>query len=70
MVSSLGEEPDPEPPAEVEVEAEQPASELVEMTPEQRLAPLVPSGPRPALPATRPGDLFNPEVPPPVEEKA
>jgi CPA2 family monovalent cation:H+ antiporter-2 len=70
VVSSLGEEPDPEPVAEVEVEAEQPTSELVEMTPEQRLAPLVPSGPRPALPATRPGDLFNPEVPPPVEEKA
>jgi CPA2 family monovalent cation:H+ antiporter-2 len=48
VVSSLGEEPDPEPLAEVEVEAEQPTSELVEMTPEQRLAPLVPSGPRPA----------------------
>ncbi len=77
VVSSLGEEPDREPVAAVEAEVateastpEQPASELVEMTPEQRLAPLVPSGPRPALPATKPGDLFNPEVPPPVEEKA
>jgi len=64
VVSSLGEEPDAPP------EAEHPASELVEMTPEQRLAPLVPSGARPALPATRAGDPFNPEVPPPVEEKA
>jgi CPA2 family monovalent cation:H+ antiporter-2 len=64
VVSSLGEEPDPEP------EADHPMSELVEMTPEQRLAPLVPSGPRPALPATKAGDPFNPEVPPPVEEKA
>jgi CPA2 family monovalent cation:H+ antiporter-2 len=71
VVSSLGEEPDPVPAeAEPEPEAEQPVSELVEMTPEQRLAPLVPSGPRPALPATKPGDPFNPEVPPPVEEKA
>jgi monovalent cation:H+ antiporter-2, CPA2 family len=64
VVSSLGEEPDPEP------EEPQAISELVEMTPEQRLAPLVPSGPRPALPATKAGDPFNPEVPPPVEEKA
>jgi len=67
LVSSLGEEPDPEP--EMAPVEEQPISELVEMTPEQRLAPLVPSGPRPALPATRAGDPFNPEVPPPVEEK-
>jgi CPA2 family monovalent cation:H+ antiporter-2 len=64
LVSSLGEEPDREP------DEEQPVSELVEMTSEQRLAPLVPSGPRPALPATKAGDPFNPEVPPPVEEKA
>jgi len=67
VVSALGEEPDPE---GVEAPAEEhPVSELVEMTPEQRLAPLIPSGPRPALPATKPGDPFNPEVPPPVEEK-
>ncbi len=63
VVSSLGEEPDPAP------EAEHPLSEVVEMTPEQRLAPLVPATPRPATPATRAGDPFNPEVPPPVEEK-
>jgi CPA2 family monovalent cation:H+ antiporter-2 len=68
VVSSLGEEPDAA--AAAAVEGQQPASELVEMTPEQRLAPLVPTGPRPGLPATKPGDLFNPEVPPPVEEKA
>jgi len=62
----------PVPPAAaapVAAEEEHPASELVEMTPEQRLAPLVPQGQRPALPATRAGDPFNPEVPPPVEEK-
>ena len=69
LVSSLGEEPDPEPGEE------QAISELVEMTSEQRLAPLVPAGARPALPATRAGDPFNPEVLPPevlppVEEKA
>jgi CPA2 family monovalent cation:H+ antiporter-2 len=63
VVSSLGEEPD------AAAEAEQPVSEVVEMTPEQRLAPLVPSTPRPATPATRAGDPFNPEVPPPMEEK-
>ncbi len=69
VVSSLGEEPDAV-PVEVHEDTAHPASELVEMTPEQRLAPLVPAGPRPALPATRAGDPFNPEVPPPVEEKA
>jgi len=63
VVPALGEEPDAAPGAE------QPASEVVEMTPEQRLAPLVPATPRPATPATRAGDPFNPEVPPPVEEK-
>jgi CPA2 family monovalent cation:H+ antiporter-2 len=62
VVSSLGEEPDAAPD-------EHPISEVVEMTPEQRLAPLVPTTPRPATPATRAGDPFNPEVPPPVEEK-
>ncbi len=67
VVSSLGEEPDPEPAGDPE--EEHVPSELVEMTSEQRLAPLVPSGPRPGLPATKPGDPFNPEVPPPVEEK-
>jgi CPA2 family monovalent cation:H+ antiporter-2 len=67
LVSSLGEEPDAEP--EQEYVSDHPVSELVEMTPEQRLAPLIPSGPRPGLPATKPGDPFNPEVPPPVEEK-
>ena len=64
LVSSLGEEPDAEPKEE-----DHPISEVVEMTPEQRLAPLVPSGPRPALPATQAGAPFNPEVPPPVEEE-
>jgi CPA2 family monovalent cation:H+ antiporter-2 len=76
VVSSFGEEPDPAPAIEreteagIEAETAHPVSELVEMTPEQRLAPLVPSGPRPGLPSTKPGAPFNPEVPPPVEEKA
>jgi CPA2 family monovalent cation:H+ antiporter-2 len=76
VVSSLGEEPDrmpdvlppgPEAPA-VELQEEHPASELVVMTPDQRLAPLVPVAPRPAMPATQAGAPFNPEVPPPDEK--
>jgi CPA2 family monovalent cation:H+ antiporter-2 len=63
VVPSLGEEPD------AVAEDGHPVSEVVEMTPEQRLAPLVPTTPRAATPATRAGDPFNPEVPPPVEEK-
>ncbi len=70
LVAALGEEPDWPEVEEAEPAPAQPEVVAVESPLHDHAPPDLPVAPRPAGPASVAGSPFNPEVPPPVEEKA